>query len=252
MFGHGDTFHHTSLDTPDKVDASELRRVCFVALGTMVYMANASETEAKEMARLVNRNGIARLAADYYDSLSLMCESDSKGLHATYKQVMNVIEHSTCRETRSVLSTSVFVTNPECERDIGRMTGNIEALGSAFRADAESAYNNLCNQKDMRPQPLSLTEAEKNLRNIVPVRAEDFVCPLQEGYITQKLGPGALDDTRLPPYAAYEALNYVNGHRNVLDISRAVSAEYGPVDPNIVLAYFRLLERAELVMLNEK
>ncbi|MGD9344823.1 MAG: DUF4910 domain-containing protein [Candidatus Aminicenantes bacterium] len=252
MFGHGDTFHHTSLDTPDKVDASELRRVCFVALGSMVYMANASEKEAKEMARLINRNGLARLSADYYDSLAQMCEADAKDLHKTFQQVMNVIEHSTHRETQSVLSTSVFATDPKYNRDIVQMTRNIEALGSAFREEVEKKYKNLCSQKSLEPRSISLTEVEKNLRKIVPVREEDFICPLQEGYITQKLGPKALDDTGLSRYAAYEALNYVDGQRNVFDISRAVSAEFGPVDPNKILAYFRVLERAELLKLNAK
>ncbi len=69
MFGHGDTFHHTSLDTPDKVDSSELRRVCFAALGSIYYMANASEQEGGDMARLIVRNGLSRLSQDYYDAL---------------------------------------------------------------------------------------------------------------------------------------------------------------------------------------
>ncbi len=43
-----------------------------------------------------------------------------------------------------------------------------------------------------------------------------------------------------------------DGRRNVLDIARAVSAEYGSVDPNKVLAYFRVLKRAGLIELNEK
>jgi hypothetical protein len=253
MFGHGDTFHHTSLDTPDKVDASELRRVCFIALGSMYYMANASEKEAREMARLINRNGISRLSADYYDTVELMCEADPKELHDAHKQVMNVIDHSAQRERQAVLSTSVFVKNPEYKKEVAEMTGNIKALASSFRIEAENVYKNLCREKGIKPLSISLTEEEKKLRNIVPKRVEDFVCPLQESYVIDKLGPNAFDDeTQLPRYAAYEALNYVDGLRSVLDITRAVSAEYGPLDPNKVLSYFRVLERAELLELNDK
>jgi hypothetical protein len=252
MFGHGDTFHHTSLDTPDKVDASELRRVCFIALGSMVHMANASETEAKKMARLINRNGCARLSADYYDTLSLMCEASPEDLHEAYRQVLNVIAHSAHRETQAVLSTSVFARNAKCKKDIVQMTGNMRALESIFRSDAEKMYMDLCREKSIRPQPLSLTEDEKQLRNIVPKRAEDFICPLQESYVMEKLGSDAFKDVRLPHYAAYEALNYVDGQRTLLDILRAVSAEYGPLEPDKLLAYFRVLERAELVKFDEK
>jgi len=86
----------------------------------------------------------------------------------------------------------------------------------------------------------------------VPVRAEDFVCPLQESYVTEKLGPDALNAVRLPRYAAYEALNYVDGHRSLFDICKAVSAEYGPIDPKMIHSFFRVLERSELVQIHEK
>jgi aminopeptidase YwaD len=50
----------------------------------------------------------------------------------------------------------------------------------------------------------------------------------------------------------YETLNYVDGRRSLLDICRAVFAEYGPVDLNTILAFFHGLERVELVQLNGK
>jgi aminopeptidase YwaD len=252
MFGHGDTFHHTSLDTPDKVDASELRRVCFITLGSMYYMANASDAEASAMARLITRNGLSRLSADFYDTLSLMCTDSSAELHDTYKQLLNVIEHSTRRETQAIQSTSVFSKNPQHKKDVVRLTGNIKTLESIFRVDAEKAYKDLCRRKNLKPLKISLTEEEENLRNIVPKRAENFVCPLQEGYVAEKLGADALSEVQLPRYADYEALNFADGHRSILDICRAVSAEYGPIDPKKILSFFRVLERAELVQIKEK
>jgi aminopeptidase YwaD len=252
MFGHGDTFHHTSLDTPDKVDASELRRVCFITLGSMYYMANASDAEASAMARLITRNGLSRLSADFYDTLSLMCTDSSAELHDTYKQLLNVIEHSTRRETQAIQSTSVFSKNPQHKKDVVRLTGNIKTLESIFRVDAEKAYKDLCRRKNLKPLKISLTEEEENLRNIVPKRAENFVCPLQEGYVAEKLGADALSEVQLPRYADYEALNFADGQRSILDICRAVSAEYGPIDPKKILSFFRVLERAELVQIKEK
>jgi hypothetical protein len=157
MFGHGDTFHHTSLDTPDKVDASELRRVCFIALGSMYYMANASDTEASAMARLISRNGLARLSADYYDTLALMYEAEPTDLHNTYKQLLNVIDHSARREAKAIQSTSVFSKNPQHKKDIAHLTGNIKTLESAFRTNAEKAYIELCGQMSLKPLKISLT-----------------------------------------------------------------------------------------------
>ena len=46
---------------------------------------------------------------------------------------------------------------------------------------------------------------------------------------------------------AYETLNFVDGSRNVLDIARAVSAEYGPVSTEMVVEYLKALEKIGVV-----
>jgi aminopeptidase YwaD len=46
---------------------------------------------------------------------------------------------------------------------------------------------------------------------------------------------------------AYETLNFVDGSRNVLDITHAVSAEYGPVPIELVAEYLQALERVGVV-----
>ncbi len=248
MFNRDDIFHHTSLDTPDKVDPTELRRVCFIALGATYYLASASEEEAKNMARLVARNGLSRLSEDYYDSLSQMERgNDPVKVHKAYKQVMNVIQHASKRELDSVLSTLVFVDDPEVRKDIQYSVDTIKNMSASFQKDAEDRYNGICKNAGMRMIVMSLTEEEKKLAEIVPVRNEDFVCPLETEYVEEKLGEGAFAGVDLRGYAAYEALNFADGERSVWKIANAVSAEYGPVDPQAVYAFFKVLERAELL-----
>ena len=250
MFGHGDIFHHTSLDTPDKVDASELRRICFIALGSTYYLAKASDKEAKDMSRLVARNGLSRLSSDYYDGLSRMYEAEkAENLHEAYKQVLNVIEHSGRRETQAVLSTRIFVKDRQVERKIEDFTENIKTLSSGFKREAQKIYKNLCREWGIKPERIILTAEEKRLSRIVPLRAEDFVCPLQIDYIEAKLGKGILDKIKLPRYGAYEALNFVDGERSVFDITRAVSAEFGPVNIKDIKNFFKIIEKAELIRL---
>jgi hypothetical protein len=250
MFGHDDIFHHTSLDTPDKVDPSELRRVCFIALGSTYYLADAAEKEAAEMSRLISRNGLSRLSSGYYDVLPQM-EKAEKGdeLHKAYKQVANVIEHSERREIQSILSTQVFVKDLKLRKEVEKAAQNLKALSLAFKKESDEVYKTLCNKLGTKPQPITLTPEEKSLSRIVPLRAENFVCPLQTDYLEEKLGKGILEKIKLRGYAAYEALNFVDGKRSILDIARAVSAEYGPVSVQDVNDFFKILEKAELVRL---
>jgi aminopeptidase YwaD len=248
MFGHGDTFHHTSLDTPDKVDASELRRVCTIALGASYYMANASEEEARDMAHLIARNGLSRLAADYYDGLYAMRkEQYSEDVQQAYGQVLNVIRHSFQREKDSVLSTLVFVNDPAVEREIRNSIANLENMRDSFEEDIHEHYIQFCQRLAITPLKVTLTSEEQKLSRIIPIRNENFVCPLEREYVIDKLGEGAFDGVELGGYIDYEALNFVDGKRSVLDIVQAVSAEYGPVDPQMVYAFFKVLEKAELI-----
>lgn len=250
MFGHDDTFHHTSLDTPDKVDASELRRVCFIALGSSYYLANASDSQAWKMSQLITRNGLSRFSADYYDSLSEMSDDlPIEELHKAYLQVLNVIEHSARRETQAVISTRVFVKNEQRIKSIDALTGNFKAMKSVFEKEAQTLYKEFCQKIGKKPRKILLSEKEKKMSGIVPIRAKNFVCPLQASYIEDKLGHEALKEAKLSGYVAYEALNFVDGRRSILDIARAVSAEYRPVNIEDVHAFFTVLEKAELIKL---
>ncbi len=253
MFGHGDIFHHTSLDTPDKVDSSELRRVSFIALGASYYMASASDGEAIEMASLVARQGLSRQSEDYYDSLALLRKAENpQKAHQGYKHIMNVLEHSVRREMDSVLSASVFTADPGVKREIETYLGSLEKMNEAFRDDLESRYKKLCEGFGTKPKKLVLSSEEAELNRIVPQRRATFVCPLQREYVTDRLGEKAFAGVDISGYPAYEALNYADGKRSLLDIANAVSAEYGPIEPQKFYDYFRVLEKAELVTLEEK
>lgn len=48
---------------------------------------------------------------------------------------------------------------------------------------------------------------------------------------------------------SYEALNFVDGERSVFDITRAVSAEFGPVNIKDIKNFFKIIEKAELIRL---
>ena len=253
MFGHGDTFHHTSLDTPDKVDASELRRVCFIALGASYYLANADAEDARSMSRIISRNGLARLSGNYYDSLNrMLAVAGPESLLESYKQVLNVIEHSAKREMLAVLSSLAFVKDEQVKKWIENSTGNLRTLRSSFQIEAQKFYKNLCLKFGVDPQAVQLNSEEKTMNRIVPVRNQDFVCPLQTDWLTEKLGEDVLEEIKLRGYSAYETLNFADGRRSVLAIAKAVSAEYGPVDLEDVFSFFRLLERAGLVELQKR
>ena len=250
MLNRGDTFHHTSLDSMDKVDPTELRRSCFIALGSVYYLAAAGDDEALATARIVARNGLGRLAGDYYDASAPLREAaTADALHAAYRQVLNVAAHAVKRETQAVLSTQALAPSAAIHREIAGLKVHLETLGLEFPKEARDAYLRLCAAQGAMPKRLETDEDERRQSLVIPVRTADFVGPLQMDYLSEKLGPEGLKDLKLRGNAAYEAVNFVDGRRSVYEIARAVSAEFNPVDVNDMAGFFALLEKGGLVTL---
>ena len=253
MLNRDDTFHHTSLDTMDKVDPTELRRASFIALGAAYYLAAADEKDARAMARLVVRNGLGRHAADVYNSLeALESANDAGSLLAAYRYASNVNSSSGFREKASLLSTLAFVRNRAVEQGIRALAEPLAATQAALSKEVSRVYRERCTELGAKPTEPVLTEAEKALDGIVPVRAADFVCPLGSDFLAEELGSAALDSLEIRGDKAYEALNFVDGKRSLRDICLAVSAEFGPINPSQIDAFFRALEKAGLVRMKPK
>ncbi len=252
MLNRGDTFHHTSLDTMDKVDATELRRACFIALGSAYYLASAGETEAGRISRLILRNGLGRITAEFYDTLeSLHDAPDPETLHSAFHHLQNVIFHLRNREHQAILSTKVFVQDPETVENIRRLGERLKEITEVFPKEADHIYRELAALMKTSPRAYHLTDKEKALSKLIPIRDPDFICPLSRDYVTEKLGRDALSDIALRGNTAYEILNFVDGERSLYEIARAVSAEFGPVDVSAVHSFFMILEEAGLVRMKD-
>ncbi len=253
MFNHGDTFHHTSLDTPDKVDPSELRRVCVITLASLYYLANAGPAEAMDMARLVAGNGAGRLAEDAADALDALLQAGGvPTLPGAYRQALNVIGHAQTREKKAVLSTAAFAPGKDLSKQVDAWTAPLDALAASYRSAVVREYKEACARLRTKPQEPKPTADEAAVSKIVPVRNPEFVCPLETDYLVEKLGPEALKRVKLRGYSAYEAINFADGRRSILEITRAVEAEYGPQDILDVHEFFKTLEEAGLFSLSKK
>ncbi len=249
MLNRGDTFHHTSLDTMDKVDPTELRRTCFIALGAAYYVASAAEPEARATARLVARNGLARLAGNYYDALgALDSAANADGLQAAYRRLLNVIAHAVRRETAAILSVGAFVKGP-LPKDIADLRVQADSLAASFPREADAVYRRRCSALGTKPEKTLVSEAERGLSRLVPSRAPGFIGPLEVDYVEERLGAGAVKALELPGDLAYEALNFVDGRRSLYDIALALDAEYGFAEPGRLAPFFETLEKAGLIFL---
>jgi hypothetical protein len=131
------------------------------------------------------------------------------------------------------------------------MTDPVSALQRALRIETDKVYAERCKALNIKPAALAPTDEMKALAKIVPVRKPDFIGPVESDFLSEKLGAGALNRIRLGGNEAFEALSYMDGLRTVADITRAVSASYGPQKGADVLEYFQVLAEADLIELRK-
>jgi len=252
MFNHGDTFHHTSLDTPDKVDPSELRRVCAIALGSAYYLATAQRKEAEELARLIVRNAAGRLAAEAADSIEeIIGASNGAALGEAFSQAQNVISHALARERQAVASTAVFTPERDYPSKATAWAEPLTTLAVSYKNLAGGIFRASCAALGIKPDAFKPAPDETAWSKVIPIRSPDFVCPLEFDYLVEKLGPGVMDRVKLRGYAAYEAVNFADGRRSITEIARAVAAEYGPQKVRDIAEFFNVLVEAGLFSLKK-
>ena len=108
MFTHSDYTHHTSDDTPDKVDPVELERCEVIAAGTMWYLANLDAGQAIDLVHLAEANSTKRLAENGRSLLRIINDSPVKDLAAAWGDAISAMTHRAEWEIETLESILTF------------------------------------------------------------------------------------------------------------------------------------------------
>jgi hypothetical protein len=237
MFGHSpDYTHHTSEDTPDKVDPVELERSEIIATAAMLYLSDLSEEEAVDLVYLVSANSAGRLgaAARRAGRLRLNGMSAAEAL----VEAKNTVQHAAAWEREAVRSVLYFNDAPAVRTAVeaaeGQLTRQEEALLEALTAGGEMEFDIELAVEDTR----------------IPERVTRG--PLDFGLPASKLSEEAAawyssDEFTLSGNQRFELVNFIDGERTVSGIRDALAAEYGPVSLEVVGRYLDDLVRVGVV-----
>jgi aminopeptidase YwaD len=239
MFSHDpDYTHHTSEDTPDKVDPVELERSELIAAGAMLYLADLTDAQGADLAHLVAANGAARLGEAVRSARTRMLAAQGPARAAAWYEALNAATHA-----------------GRWERDA---TGSVRhfADGPMTRAAVEGG------QRRLEQQERDLVRALMDEARAagIPVAATPAPPAPADGRVPVRLTRGPLDfglpESRLPAEAAvwydslpfggdarFELVNLIDGARTVTRIRDALSAEFDPVPTAVVARYLEDLVR---------
>ncbi len=223
MMVHGpDYTHHTSDDTPDKVDPVELARSEMIAAGTVVFLSNLATNEALDLVYLAGANATQRLGQAGRNAARLVLDSPTDRLPALLREAMIVVDEN-ARVAKEGLATIVWFNDaPEIQRAIRKSNEQIGAYAGALLEEVRQDAAVHLGKKSV-PLPRAVVD------NRVPVRLTRG--PLDFGLPESKLPKGAAT-AGAPRYqlngdVRFEIPNFIDGKRTISDIERALIGEFG-------------------------
>lgn len=214
-------FYHTNMDTPDKSDSTQLKRVAFIAAASAVSFCSATPADTRKIAVETASRAEERIGEDVKKGLALLSKSPAEGLDEAYKNAHFSLVQSYRREIENMQSLRLFAENDG--NVLGCLQGQVTAFQTREGRDQEKVrkfYESMCAYYGQKAVRLSLTEAEQRMSRLIPERTgaerKRADIPRANRVVSLNYGP-------------YETLNFVDGKRSILDIAHALFSEYGVV-----------------------
>lgn len=253
MFGSWpDYFYHSSGDTPDKSDSTQLKRVISYGIMTAASIANMNTRSGLQLLDYMLHRSIERMTDDFQKAGDILRKEPLTEVN--YKEALNILNFAFIREKGAIDSvTKLLPGSAAIRKTVQNNISHIKEEVELKRTFLEKKYRRLCQSRGIGTSELTLTKEEKAADRIIPCRNPRFPGPLTEDYFFEQLDQKNIDfDNLFTPLQLFEIGAFINGERSVLDIRNAVSAECGPIELPGVLKYLKILETIDLISLRKK
>ncbi|HEX7374470.1 MAG TPA: M28 family peptidase, partial [Steroidobacteraceae bacterium] len=218
-----DRYIHTNRDVPENIDPTKLKRAAFIGAASAWYLANVDTGKADGLVSLLERGQLDRTSRMLARRARLSAEDAAATTRFHWEYERGVID-----------SIGRFVQLTPVQR--GTLEARLALLERAYGSGG-------------KPLPVTGEAARVYRRNPEP---KGPMAVFGYDYLADRLGDERARGLQLLDYstsdgfsAAYalEALNFVDGRRNVQDIRDALTATFGPVPIGYVAEYLQALEQ---------
>lgn len=238
-----DEYIHSSDDDLWQIDRTQLQRNAVAVTATALYLANLSEGDIPTLMAVMAGEARERISHDLATGLTRLAEGPADKQRAAYEDALNLLSQAVAREIAGLESLRRFA-DASGRKLLDNTLADFKLTENNHRGRIEEWYASLGGKRG----PLALDDREKALAAKVP---RNLGSPGE--YMRHKAeieGPKTLHGIM-----AWEALNYVDGKRSILDIYRAVRAQslsagewyYGKVTHEDIEALFTAAEKEKAV-----
>ncbi len=247
MLGHWpDYTHHTSEDTPDKVDPVELERCELIASAALWYMASLDADRSRDLSTLVSAQAQSRLLADVRKAVGWLLGAAPESLQERYQEAKAAVDFALQRESRALASILEFADFEETRELVNTWTQALQGQAELQRRTLIATYHQ---RAERFPVPLIQSDAQREAARWIPRRRTRG--PLASGIPELRLS----EQERLwyadPAHAfdRYLLVNLIDGKRSVLSIRDNLSAATQPVPLEVVDHFLRDLAKVGVIEL---
>ena len=258
MLGHGDVFHHTNYDIPDKCDPTEMKRIISLALASALFIANADDQDAMNLAREMFGQACSRMTERTQMSVRLIHRyaanpEKREGLSEIYS---NAIRYPSVHA--QVEKANLAEIKELCQQEETKQV--IDELARALDNHARTEYEKIdfshrlflhrygIDEKKFRPD-------EYYRRAAVVIPSRRFKGPLPgsvtRGKMSEEFETWMAENPEKVGGSSgskqFEIVNLMNGRRRLLRIRDIVSCEFDETDIEYVFRFAQELEKLGLI-----
>lgn len=211
-----DPYIHSSDDDLWQVDPTQLKRNAVAVAAAALYLANVGDAGAPELLTHMYGAALARLASDSAVATRILARAEAAERVSAYARAAAHAREAARRERQTLETARIFVAKggPN-ERMMNALLAQLPTDATA-EAPVVVYYTALTGEK-LAPA-LTLSAEDKAASSRVPIMTDSVKAFLDARDKIDR-------PTTLHALMAYEALNFVDGSKSVLDIYRAVAAE---------------------------
>ena len=243
-----DQWYHTSGDTVDKSDSTQLKRVAVIGAAAAAFLAGAGPDEIEALVAEVGRRSFERLGGDLARAEAMIAAADKAKLYDVYREADNILTQALLREDATLDSIRFFIRGEaRLEALLKVKRTGLAGCRGPLGKELEESYKARCARDGVAPQRLSLSADEIRLGKLVPERLEK----LEGVFDSRAFSQMRRDMKDAPTYnlgrTETEVRNLIDGKRTILQIRNAAAAAAAPVGLKDVETFLRLLEKTGYV-----
>ena len=241
-----DMWYHSSEDTPDKQDSTQLKRAGVVALGGLVALATGTDELAARVTAENLSRGVGRMSEAHIKGLGYIADADAAGLPLAYREAQNAIRHQAEIEKDVLGSANVMWTDTAAgKKKVAAFTPMIDKRAEVLLSEVKATYQLAAAQRGVAMVEPVLSAAEREASNLVVKRGPKAPAPGTRG--PPAPGPNLPDE-----YMAEFQILANRGDMTVLQIRDFLSGEFTPLPLADLMATLKAREAAGLVTLQKR